>query len=441
MSAAWGAAAKSCNALLVRVEQNDVTLTELVILPSKSFGAVEVERLAAALGDNTNLTTISASGHAIPPAALGILGMALVKSKTLKRIAIGDKNMGDEGVAALFEDKGCGALEAIDLAYKNISEEGMKILGAFLGDSTTLIDLNLSRNPIISNQGVVAFCEAASGDTLTTSSSLRTINLSECQIGAQGMESLAKLLIQTTGCTTLGLSSNPLGPLSCSSLVSLLQEGNLQSLQLASCELGDAGVTSLCQTIKACTGLRILDLSDNGIGAEGANEFAKSLQGDCWKAMKELKLANNSIGSDGMTAIAEALSSLETLDATQTKCGVQGATSILRATGLKRLRLFNNELGSEGFKAIAAMLPECRLLELDLGGNRADADDLLLLLQTLRATERITLKVLEIGGNATSMEVEEEIKQIKKVHPDLDIARDRPRQEEDEQDTPSIIEA
>jgi hypothetical protein len=40
----------------------------------------------------------------------------------------------------------------------------------------------------------------------------------------------------------------------------------------------------------------------------------------------------------------------------------------------------------------------------------------------------MTLKVLEIGANETSMEVEEEIKRIKEAHPDLDIARDRAKQ-------------
>ena len=312
---AWGAAAKSCNALLLRVEQNDPSLTELVILPSKTFGGPEVERLAAALGRNTHLTTLSASGHAVPPSSLKILGKALKTAYSLKRIAVGDKSMGDEGVLALFGETGFGVLEGIDLAYKNISADGMAVLGAALGRSCSLKDLNLSRNPV-GDAGLVAFCEAA-GDAVTLST-LQTANLSECQIGAAGMESLSKLLIQT-GCASLGLASNPLGSSSSSSLKALMQEGKLHTLLLESCALGDNGVAELCQ-MEIATGVRTLDLSGNGMGKDGAVHLAKRLSS--WDALTDLKLANNLIGEDGIVTIAKALTRLETLDATNTSCGV-----------------------------------------------------------------------------------------------------------------------
>lgn len=49
---AWGRGGSfnSCDALLGRVEKNDPKLVELVILPMKSFGAKDLERLSNALG-------------------------------------------------------------------------------------------------------------------------------------------------------------------------------------------------------------------------------------------------------------------------------------------------------------------------------------------------------------------------------------------------------
>jgi hypothetical protein len=117
----------SCDALLKRVEENDPTLIELVILSMKTFGAKEVERLAAALasGQNTHLQTISASGHAIPPESLRIFGAAIASGKSnLKNLAIGDSKMGDDGVCALCQGLASTTenqqLESIDLSYKGM---------------------------------------------------------------------------------------------------------------------------------------------------------------------------------------------------------------------------------------------------------------------------------------------------------------------------------
>jgi len=46
-----GGSLKSCNALLQRVEDNDPRLIELVILPMKTFGVADVERLSNAIGE------------------------------------------------------------------------------------------------------------------------------------------------------------------------------------------------------------------------------------------------------------------------------------------------------------------------------------------------------------------------------------------------------
>ena len=45
-----GGSLRSCDALLKRVEDDDPRLTELVILPMKTFGAADAERLSAAIG-------------------------------------------------------------------------------------------------------------------------------------------------------------------------------------------------------------------------------------------------------------------------------------------------------------------------------------------------------------------------------------------------------
>ncbi len=89
----------------------------------------------SASGANTNLRTISASGHDLPPESLKIFGKALsTQAQKLNRennasangithLAIGSKDMGDDGVVALCEGLAAsngGLLKSLDLGWKSM---------------------------------------------------------------------------------------------------------------------------------------------------------------------------------------------------------------------------------------------------------------------------------------------------------------------------------
>jgi len=420
---AWGSsgAAKSCNTLLTRVERNDPQLKELIILPTKTFGGAELERLASALSQNTNLISISASGHFLPLSSLRTLSQVLKHDAHIKQLAIGDNNLGDEGVAALggFHD-----LEKLDLAYKNLGTEGMRFLGAFTGiGGRHLTDLNLARNPKIGDEGLKVFYNGTKSLSGIVLPNLRTFDLSECQIGVEGLKALQKFLVQSS-LTNLSLASNPLGPSSCVPLASLFTTAQkIQFISLASCEVGDEGVITLS---KNTSQLRQLDLSNNQIGHIGAKALAIALR-ENWKELLVLRIANNPLGSDGVREISSAINGFEELDLSQTSCGVAGAKSTL-LRGIRTLRLFNNQLGSNGFLEIAKLLPKTNIVELDLGGNKANADSMMELLRSLLDVKETSLKVLIIGANQTSMEVEYLVEKVKEIHPTLDVARDKPKE-------------
>lgn len=80
--------------------------------------------LTAASGQNTRLKSLSASGHALDPASLARLGSALAQLKSgLVRLAIGNCDMGDEGVMAFcqeLESAHGGQLEELDFAWKDM---------------------------------------------------------------------------------------------------------------------------------------------------------------------------------------------------------------------------------------------------------------------------------------------------------------------------------
>jgi len=326
---AWGSGElKSCESLISRVELNDPTLKELVVLPMKTFGGSEVERLASILesGKNTHLTLLAASGHSVPPVALGRLGAVI-----------------------------------------------------------------------------------ASGSSA----------------------SISTLLCGTS---------------------------RIRLLYLAHCEIGDTGVEQLSASIECekCIGLSVLDLSHNGIGPEGANKLALVM----WRNginhlenLVELVLAGNNLGHVGVQSLVQALvhktedgnlasgnSTLTSLDLTQTNCGNDGAVAIMRCTALKKVRLFNNKLGNSGFIAIARELRggHVSIEQLDVGGNNATKEGVIGVIDavgTILKEIDSKLNTLEVGGNETGFEVEEAIKRMKTTRPGLDVARDKPRPQQNEVDS------
>lgn len=83
--------------------------------------------LTPATGKNTRLKSISASGHSIPNDALKRFGSALSQQATkldgITHVAIGSKDMGDEGVVALCEgldESNGGLIETLDLGWKEM---------------------------------------------------------------------------------------------------------------------------------------------------------------------------------------------------------------------------------------------------------------------------------------------------------------------------------
>eukprot|EP00537_Pseudo-nitzschia_pungens_P013839 CAMPEP_0172395756 /NCGR_PEP_ID=MMETSP1061-20121228/21654_1 /TAXON_ID=37318 /ORGANISM="Pseudo-nitzschia pungens, Strain cf. pungens" /LENGTH=627 /DNA_ID=CAMNT_0013127453 /DNA_START=64 /DNA_END=1947 /DNA_ORIENTATION=- len=242
---AWGktGSARSCDALLKRIEDNDPRLTELVVLPLKDFGSKEVRRLARCIakGSNTHLRSLQASGHAIDDlSALEELGRALAgegagagegcgsgsgsgSGSALETIAIGDSNLGDDGVMALC--RGLNAtktattgssnhkLRGIDLSYKNIGQEGCLELFRTLAGSTSLRSIDLSRNESIGpdfdfanaattfasmSMSASASASAETRRLLPAFPSLTHMDLSECSLNARSCHSLVTAVVGTS---------------------------------------------------------------------------------------------------------------------------------------------------------------------------------------------------------------------------------------------------
>jgi len=384
-------------------------------------------------------------------------------------------------------------------------KDGLQAIGRTFAASNHLKQINLSRNQNIGNDGMFTFASSMVNDTAppttTALPSLETLILSDCNIGPLGMQSLAQVLTPSTDgsirCAqpiNLTISTNPIGPEGCDTLSRLTsipsdedEEGGggggssssssiLSHLFMSQCSIGDEGLVNLLKSAASTTmdtsmghfsGLSVLDLSENSITKDGVKVLAESLTRS-WPDLVELKLAKNELESEGVVALMESLvtrsdkvdysteeeeeeakknATLDNLDISCTSCGIEGAKAALMSGSLTTLRLFNNRLGSDGFYAIAPLLQggHPSIENLDLGGNNADEDAVVALLNSIADNHNTasgttinegsnftsTLSVLEIGGNKFGNDAMEALNRLKLAFPKLDVAHDKPIQEAD----------
>ena len=448
---AWGTngSARSCEALLRRLETNDPTLVDLVVLPLKHFGSQELIRVAVCLGTTTNTTlrSLQASGHAIDDChAFELLGRSMV---SIEKIAIGDSKMGDPGLMALCRGletnptmqlhdtttktnthtKGtnCNKLRSIDLSYKNIGPKGLRALlrvcsSSSLSLSASLQSLDLSRNTTIGPS--FDFGEYATATATTTPptsplvpASLPTLfpcltylNLSECQLDTKSCTSLFKAMMmriqqqeqQQNRKLILKLNSNPLNSSSYSNdntntnpednnlheMITILVRGNrVSELELARCGIGNTGLAQMIDAAACCSSHS--DSNDN----QNNNKID----------LERLDLSNNKITSVSYL--------LTTAQQKQQQLPPSAPKLSHYFSHLRSLNLSGNSLGATLTNSI--FIEECSypmimmmssvLEELDLSQTSCDVSAAVALIRwcsrSNTSTKQNTMKTLNLFGN------------------------------------------
>jgi Ran GTPase-activating protein (RanGAP) involved in mRNA processing and transport len=307
-----------------------------------------------------------------------------------------------------------------------------------LGTRCPLKTLNLARNDKI---GSLDFSSSSS----SIFPNLKQLDLSDCGLDAKSCTWLAQALSSTTELELKVNSNSNLGEQGTASLMGL----SLKELHVSKCNIGDAGLQHIVNHSSNEVGLQILDLSHNNLSPTGIQYLANQLQeGGCsLPQLDELNIAGNQLDEASSQALAVAFGdlrikeklSISRLDMTDTSCGVNGAVDLIRLSQLKNLILFNNRLGSDGFVALAKVLQggHPTLETLDVGGNEATEAGVVALVQafTIKSESfQNALRLVVVGGNASGPTIETVVKEIKKVHPEMDIARDKAGKQQQQSD-------
>ena len=190
----------------------------------------------------------------------------------------------------------------------------------------------------ISGMELTATELGAMAQVLASRPSITTIDMTDSNIGDEGVAAVANALEGKTSVTALGLSGNKISDLGASHIARLLasQGGGLVSLFLRNNAIGHDGARQLAHALRTNGRLAKLNLKNNALGPDGARELAAMLPLN--STLTELNVWDNDFGPAGTEAVAAALAmgeavAVQDLDVGCNHVGDAGVTALAAALG------------------------------------------------------------------------------------------------------------
>lgn len=223
-----------------------------------------------------------------------------------EEIDLSDNLIGNDG--ALYLQKGLSSnnnLKRLLLPRAGITAEGFGHLGGLLGSTTSLEMLVLSSN-LADAKGVAG--EFSAG--LAKNKSLRSLVLSACRLGNEGVATLCEGALKThPKLEHVALSYNRLEDAVCKSVTKMLAVNQtLHFLDLCGNAIGPEGAEELVKGLKANKGkLTRLALASNNMRLQGARALCKHFVSEEGKTIEFLDLRHNIVTYHGVVELREEL--------------------------------------------------------------------------------------------------------------------------------------
>lgn len=257
----------------------------------------------------------------------------------------------------------------------NLAEDIIELAEA-IKYSTKVRSLNLSNNNI-GNKVSDILTEAIKANNRITK-----LVLSYNKLGDGFAESLSKILVRNKTIAILDLSHNQISESGADSLSKALKDNNtLNKLYLSYNQIKEDGAQSIGEDLLAnnqVIAIEYLDLSGNHIGDRGVNHISKGIKNN--KTITELHLSNNQIKNNGdFPSLNDALkgeNTIKVLNLSNNQIQDEGAKSIGEAVqknkSITELILSDNQIEDEGAQWLSKYLENNRIKILHLTGNKID---------------------------------------------------------------------
>ena len=240
---------------------------------------------------------------------------------------------------------------------------------------------------------------------------LRDINMSSCHLRPIEINIISNDLKVRLVCSRLSLINCGITDEGAKTLSDAIRSSNIKILELSMNSIGNEGALALANSIESCFILQTVDLSCNQIGDDGALAIVRAIP-----LKARLFLWSNVISKHGAETLLQIKQDvdLNSLHINSRSIGDSGAKAIF--SGLKNqnvrenlrfynfgclhtLRLCTNLIGIDGAKALANALEACTcLISLDLSNNEIGGDGAKAIIDVLSAC--MSLNSLNLSSNS-----------------------------------------
>ncbi|EFC43720.1 predicted protein, partial [Naegleria gruberi] len=366
------------------------------------------DRFVDLIQKNCSGLLFSLKEHGLGDEAAKSLTKILSKNNTYTIVDLCGNRLRDTGcieLAPLLENN--TSIVRLDLRSNDVGGKGAKALFNALLFNQTLTSLDLSGLSGINRNHISTKGAKHLSELLQQNQTLCQLNLASNGMGSDGIRILCRGLVDNFSLTELDISSNNIGSAGCEFLAKVLDSTNLQKLIMERNQIGDKGVSIMCDKMKnmLTPTLTYWDLTENKISHEGVLSICEMLKID--KCLKTLKIECNEFGDKGAEEFAQLLEinkTLKKLFLGENAIGDEGAKEIGKVMALnktlKTLFLNNNLIKDSGTKRIMIGLTDgTKLKHLDLSFNRIGdraGVEIARVLATNRSLKTLNLKQNEL---------------------------------------------
>ena len=432
-----------------------------------------VIKIAQSLCKHSKLKALNLQNNNITEKAAEALASVISSNTELQKLYLGNNQL-QLGVIKIARGlKNISSLKVLDLSNNNITEQAADELAAAIRFNKSLEEIWLSSNYLRSSAIVVvnALQENSSlkelylndnknrseelapviSSVVTKNLFLRILALSDNGLNDSGVIKIAQSLCKCSKLKVLNLQNNNITEKAAEALASVISSNSgLEKLYLGNNQL-QLGIIEIAKRLKDISSLKVLDLSNNNITKQVADELVATIK--ISKSLEKLWLNGNHLGSSAIVVInavekisllkelclndsknrseelAPAISSvvaknksLEVLSLRDNGLNDDGvikiSESLCKCSKLKVLNLQNNNITEKAAEALAYIISSNRgLEEIYLGNNQ-------LQLGVIKIAKRLkdisSLKVLDLSNNNISEQAADELAAVIKISKSLE---------------------